>query len=86
MEYNKSGEVNRYYDLDDILKLDIPAEIASEMEEKFGKRVFYDQDGTCKMGRLCGLEKNHKLSMLYYIVDIDGNKMFVPTWKSLTRV
>lgn len=86
MEYNKSGEVNRYYNLDDILKLDIPAEIASEMREKFGKRVFYDKDGTCKMGRLCGLEKNHKLSMLYYIVDIDGNKMFVPTWKSLTRV
>lgn len=86
MEYNKSGEVNRYYDLDDILKLNISVELASEMKEKFGKRVFYDQDGTCKMGKLCGLEVNHKLSTLYYIVDIDGNKMFVPTWKSLTRV
>ena len=85
MEYNKNGEVNRYYNLDDILKLDIPAELASEIKEKFGKRVFYDQDGTCKMGRLCGLEVNHKLSILYYIVDIDGNKVFVPTWKSLTR-
>lgn len=86
MEFNKNGEVNRYYNLDEILGLDIPSEITSEIKEKFGKKVFWDNNGSCKMGRLCGLEKNHKLSMLYYIMDIDGNKMFVPTWKSLTKV
>lgn len=86
MEYNKNGEIDRYYNLDDILRLNIPEETRNNLETKFGKTVFYDADGSCRMGTLVGLEKNSKLSMLYYIVDVNGKKNFVPTWKSLTRV
>lgn len=86
MDYNKNGEVDRYYNLDDILKLDLPDEAKSNFEDKFGKLVFFDSNGSCRMGTLCGLEKNQKLSMLYYIVKNDETKLFVPIWKSLTRV
>ncbi len=86
MEYNKNGEVNRYYNLDDILRLDLPEEIKKDYETKFGKRVFYDNNGSCRMGTLIGLEKNNKLSEVYYIVEVDSKKNFVPTWKSLTKV
>lgn len=86
MEYNKSGEVNRYYDLDDILRLDLPSNIKEEFENKFEKTVFWDNNGSCRLGKLVGLEKNNKLSEIYYIMEVDGNKNFVPVWKSLTRV
>lgn len=86
MEYNKNGEVHRYYNLDDILRLNLPETLKEEFQTKFKKRVFYDNDGSCRMGILIGVEKNEKLSETYYIVDVDGNKNFVPTWKSLTKV
>lgn len=86
MEYNINGEVDRYYNLDEILGLDIPSHIAAEIKEKFNKKVLCDCNGNCKIGKLCGLEVNHKLSMLYYIIEIDGDKIFVPTWKNLTKV
>lgn len=86
MEYNKNGEVNRYYNLDDILKLNLPDILKEEFQTKFKKRVFYDNNGSCRMGILIGIEKNEKLSEMYYIVDVNGSKNFVPTWKSLTKV
>lgn len=86
MEYNKDGEVNRYYNLDDILRLNLPESVISEVRSNFKKKVFYDSNGSCKLGTLVGIERNEKLSETYYIVDIDGTKNFVPTWKSITKV
>ena len=86
MDYNKNGEVNRYFNLDDILRLNLPDSIRKEVEEKFKKRVFYDNNGSCRLGVLIGIEMNHKLSETYYIMDVDGTKNYVPTWKSITRV
>lgn len=86
MEYNKNGEVNRYFNLDDILRLNLPDNIRKEVEEKFKKKVFYDNNGSCRVGTLIGVERNHKLEETYYIIDVDGSKNFVPTWKSLTRL
>lgn len=86
MDYNKNGEVNRYFNLDDILRLNLPNNTRKEVEEKFKKKVFYDNNGSCRLGVLIGIEMNHKLSETYYIVDVDGTKNYVPTWKSITRV
>lgn len=86
MDYNKNEEVSRYFNLDDILRLNLPDNIRKEVEEKFKKRVFYDNNGSCRLGVLIGIEMDHKLSETYYIVDVDGNKNYVPTWKSITRV
>ncbi len=86
MDYNKNEEVNRYFNLDDISRLNLPDNIRKEVEEKFKKRVFYDNNGSCRLGVLIGIEMDHKLSETYYIVDVDGNKNYVPTWKSITRV
>lgn len=86
MDYNKNGEVNRYFNLDDILRLNLPDNIRKEVKGKFKKKVFYDNNGSCQLGVLIGIEMNHKLSETYYIVDVDGNKNYVPTWKSITRV
>lgn len=86
MDYNKNGEVNRYFNLDDILRLNLSDNIRKEVEEKFKKKILYDNNGSCRLGVLIGLEMNHKLSETYYIVDVDGTKNYVPTWKSITRV
>lgn len=85
MEFNKDGKVDRYYNLDDILKLDLDQEIKDNIKEKFGKTVFFDSNGSCKMGKLCGIEKNYQLTMVYYIItDSDDKKIFVPVYKSIT--
>lgn len=85
MEFNKDGKIDRYYNLDEILKLDLDEEIKQNIKEKFGKKVFFDSNGSCKVGRLCGVEKNYKLTMIYYIVaDSEDKKMFVPVNQSIT--
>ena len=84
MEYNKNGEVTRYYNLDDILKLNISDTLKKEFKEKFKKRVFYDNNDLCKIGVLIGIERNEKLSENYYIIELNNHKYFIPTWKSLT--
>lgn len=86
MEYNKNGEINRYYNLDDILKLNLPEDTLLEVQSKFKRKVFYDNNGSCRLGTLVGIERNEKLSETYYIVDVDGTKNFVPIWKSITIV
>lgn len=86
MEYNKNGAVDRYNNLDDILRLNLDDNVRENIKEKFGKKVFFDSNGSCKMGKLCGLEVNHKLSMLYYIIDEGGKKLYVPTYNSITLV
>lgn len=84
MEYNKNRQVNRYYELDDILRLNIPNTIKEEFRKKFKKRVFYDCNESCKIGILVGLEENEKLFDTFFIIDEDGHKNFIPTWRSLT--
>ena len=86
MEYNKNGEVDRYYNLDEILRLNLPEDLKENIKKKFKKKVFYDNNGSCRVGTLIGVERNRKLEETYYIIDVDGNKNFVPTWKSLTRL
>ena len=86
MEFNKNGRIDRYYDLDDILKLDLDNDLRENIEKKFGKTVFFDSDGSCKMGKLSGLEKNYQLGAMYYIIESNGNKIFVPVYKSITIV
>lgn len=86
MEYNKNGEVDRYYNLDEILRLNLPEDLKENIKEKFKKKVFYDNNGSCRIGTLIGVERNHKLEETYYIIDVDGSKNFVPMWKSLTRL
>ena len=84
MEYNKNGAIDRYYNLDNILKLNLDNNVIENIEKKFGKRVFFDSNDSCKIGKLCGLEVNHKLSMLYYIIETDDKKLYVPTYQSIT--
>lgn len=85
MEFNKEGKIDQYYNLDEILKLDLDQKVKKNFEEKFGKNVFFDSNGTCKVGKLCGLEKNYQLAMIYYIVvDNSGKKVFVPVYQSIT--
>ena len=84
MEYNKEGKINRYYDLDEILRLDLDSDTRKNFETKFGKRVYFDSYGSCKIGKLCGLEVNYKLSTLYYIIKTEDNNFYIPTYQSIT--
>ncbi len=87
MEFNKDGKIDRYYNLDEILRLDLDNEVRENFRQKFGKQVFFDSNGSCKMGRLCGIEKNYQLAMVYYIIsDFNDKKMFVPVHQSITVV
>lgn len=82
--YNKDGKVSRYTNLDDILKLNISDRVRDEFRTKFNKRVFFDRDGKCKVGKLIGIEINEKLSAQYYIIDTEDKKIYIPCNNSLT--
>lgn len=84
---DKDGKIDRYYNLDEILKLDITQEIRKTINENFGKKVYFDSNGSCKIGKLIGLEKNYQLGDIYYIaVDSEDKKMFIPTHKSISTL
>lgn len=83
-DYNKNGEVNRYTNLDEILRLDISDELRENFSQKFNKKVFFDYNGNCKIGTLAGIEVNGKLSARYYIIDTEDKKIYVPCENSLT--
>lgn len=68
------------YDLNNILDLDISDEIKEEIKAKFNKRIFYDDNNSCKIGTLVGIKSNTH----YIIHEINGNINYVPIWKSLT--
>ena len=82
--YNKDGKVSRYTNLDDILKLNISDRVRDEFKDKFNRRVFFDRNGSCKVGKLVGIEINEKLSAQYYIIDTEDKKIYVPCNNSLT--
>lgn len=87
MEFNKDGKIDRYYNLDEILKLDLDKEVKENLEQKFGKRIYFDSNGSCKIGKLCGIEKNYQLGMIYYIIlSPDEKKIFIPINQSITVV
>lgn len=87
MEFNKDGKIDRYYNLDEILKLDLDKEVKENLEQKFGKRIYFDSNGSCKIGKLCGIEKNYQLGMIYYIISSpDEKKIFIPINQSITVV
>lgn len=82
--FNKNGEVSRYTNLDEILRLDISEEIRDNFRKKFDKKVFFDYNGNCKVGKLVGIEINGQLSARYYIIDTEEKKIYVPCNSSLT--
>lgn len=82
--YNKDGKVSKYTNLDDILKLNISDRVRGEFKDKFNRRVFFDCNGSCKVGKLVGIEINEKLSEQYYIIDTEDKKIYVPCNNSLT--
>lgn len=82
--YNKDGKVNRYTNLDEILKLNISDRIRDEFKTKFNRKVFFDCNGSCKVGKLVGIETNEKLYAQYYIIDTEDKKIYVPCNNSLT--
>lgn len=84
--YNKDGKVNRYTNLDEILKLNISDRIRDELKTKFNKKVFFDCNGSCKIGKLVGIEVNEKFSEQYYIIDTENKKIYVPCNNSLTSL
>ena len=87
MEFNKDGKIDRYYNLDEILRLDLDKEVKENFKQKFGKKVFFDSNGSCKVGKLCGLEKNFQLGMIYYIISgFDGKNIFVPINQSIAVI
>lgn len=87
MEFNKDGKIDRYYNLDEILRLDLSNEVRENFKQKFGKRVFFDSNGSCKIGKLRGLEENYQLGMIYYIIlDLNRKEVFVPVNQSITVV
>lgn len=87
MEFNKDGKIDRYYNLDEILRLDLSKEVRENLEQKFGRRVFFDSNGSCKVGKLCGLEINYQLGATYYIIsDANNKELFIPVSQSITTI
>lgn len=87
MEFNKDGKIDRYYNLDEILRLDLSKEVREDLRQKFGKRVFFDSNGSCKVGKLCGLEINYQLGATYYIIsDANNKELFIPVSQSITTI
>ena len=83
-DYNKNGKISKYTSLDEILRLNISDRVRDEFKTKFNKKVFFDKDGSCRIGKLVGLEVNEKLSAHYYIIDTEDKKIYVPCNNSLT--
>lgn len=82
--FNKEGKIYKYLNLDEISKLNIPDYVRAEFKAKFNKKVFFDCNGSCKIGKLVGIEINEKLSAQYYIIDTEDKKIYVPCSNSLT--
>lgn len=76
--------MDKYYNIDEILNLDISDTLLSEIKDNLNKRVFWGQNGVCKIGKLCGLSVED--NEIYYILKVNNDEVFIPIWKSLTRV
>lgn len=76
-------EMSKYFNLNEILELNLPNDIKEEVKDKFGKKVFYEEDDSCKVGTLIGIAIHGRLNGSYYIMD---NQNYVPTWKSITKI
>lgn len=73
----------KYYNPKDILKLNLDSNIHENIKGKFGKRVYFELNDSCKIGKLCGLDIVNQ-DLKYYIIDIDGQEKSLPIYKSIT--
>lgn len=82
--FNKDGRVDKYTNLDDILKLNISDDIKQNFKDKYKKKVYYGRKGSCYVGTLVGIEVNEKLSNIYYMI-FSGDKIrYLPCSSSIT--
>jgi hypothetical protein len=71
-----------YYNLKEILDLDINPKVKDNFKDKFKQVVYFDFNGSCKIGILSGLEVGNNI--LRYIIDNEGDNLYVNYDKSLT--
>ena len=84
MEFNKEGKVNRYKNLDEILKLNISESLQEEFKRKFNKKIYFERNGNCKIGKLIGLEINEQLSEQFYIIEVEDKTIYISCNNSIT--
>jgi hypothetical protein len=77
-------EAIKYYDLNEILQLDIPDSVKDKLKEAINKLVFYDNNGSCRVGKLIGIANND--TSYYYIIEINNYEYFVSIWESMTKL
>lgn len=79
-----------FRDLGSIKKLlepDIPREYMEKIEECLGKSVFWDRNGSCRVGRLVGVVQAYEYEKtFYFLINYQGIEIRVPIWKSITRI
>lgn len=78
-EFNKDGKVNKYFNLDEILKLNLSEGFKNEFKSKFNKDIYLAvKKDKFNKGKLIGLEINEKLYEKYYIIeDLAGNQRYI---------
>lgn len=86
MIYNKEEKVYSYYDLGEILKLNIPNSVRTTMEQYFNRNIFYESNDKCKVGKLIGIESNYQFSNYYYIIEDGNSKIHIPIHQSITAI
>lgn len=84
--FNKDGKINKYVNLDEILKLNILEILKEEFKIKFHKTVYFGRKGKCQVGKLIGLETNGQFSSLFYIIETDKKRVYIPYGNSLTVI
>jgi hypothetical protein len=84
--YNNNERFVEYKNKDIILNLNLPKEINKNIEEKFNKKIFFDYNGSCKIGNLIGIKIDKKLSKYFYIIELNNKEIYISCFKSLTLV
>lgn len=71
-------ETCRYYEVEEILVLDIDMHIKQIVTDALGKLVYFDYNGRCKTATLAGLEQMGE-SLRYILWDSNGNELMLST-------
>ena len=82
--FNKQGKIYKHTNLDEILTLDISKSLKKTFKTMFNKKVYFEHEGKCKIGKLVGLEVNEQLCNYYFIISIEDKFLYITTNKSLT--
>jgi hypothetical protein len=77
MFYEENGRIDRSKVLSKILEWNLPEEVRNNINEMFGKKVYFEDDSHCIVGTLVGLEQNGKYLDYYYIVENQGNEYLI---------